>query len=847
VPTPEIVTLLTQLGQIVPGIEANIVTALLFKFGGKLARPLVKRIREELSATSGADLWKQLEAVEAGTVEPNDLAALNGEIARLMAQSQSFQADIAALLSEIIAASGEARELMEQTLAGMKTHDDVTRADHDKQTVLLENILARLATLAAQSPVVAVGNAFPEPVTLYGRPDETNRLKDLLSCHQPRVIQLIGQSGVGKTALAARVVHDLKLDYVRVEMHGESAEAVTNRLFEILIGQQAPQRPHAELVAAIVDAWQKRKCLLVLDNLHSLLTPEAVPKDDAAKLLLEKLGEHGQLLTLGWPGTDALGTSNEHVLTWPLEGIKETPGVAKMRAEGVSGEPKTISLEKVVETLDGNPKMLEILATLIRKYGGQATILDQYPDWVSGSMAPLRAVWDAIGKELQELVAALCVFRRGRNAMRLGAFLNRKNVQPQLESLMAWRLVRPLDGVQDYGPDHDLVRKVVGEHFGEEKLHKLHGRAIAIWSRDTGNIGKEKTPTTLEEIRPLLEAGYHLAQRKDGDALLELIWSKRGGQTLDELAGMFGAWTDIMELWAAASLYASDERNRAAARQNMGIYMQRRGDWERALAEYRACLAIMEKLGDFAGVANSRGQIGRVYHDQREWEKALSEYRASLEIAEKIRYVAGVAKSRHNIGVVYQDGGKWEEALAEYRASLEIAEKLGDVAGVAKSRHEIGMVYQALGEWERALSEYRASLEIAEKLGDVAGAAKSRHEIGRVYQKQGEWEKALTEYRTSLEIAEKIGDKRGVAETHGQMGLLYKEIKGYAEALPHSLMALSVFAQIGDPRVKIVVGHLVLLHRAWGSENFDTAWKEQTGEEVPEWVKGETEGMREDR
>ncbi|MFH1009656.1 MAG: hypothetical protein V1784_00300 [bacterium] len=215
--------------------------------------------------------------------------------------------------------------------------------------------------------------------------------------------------------------------------------------------------------------------------------------------------------------------------------------------------------------------MLEILAELIGKHGGQAAILDEYPSWVESSMAPLRAVWEAIGAELQELVAALCVFRRGRDAGRLARFLSETplippasrgrpdsdppvqggttggsdvQVQHRLEVLIAWGLARSLDGVHDYVPDHDLVRRMVKEHFGEDRLNELHRRAAGLWLLEGKDIGKEKTPTTLAEIQPLLEAGFHLAQTKHGDAVIELLSSSWGGVTLNVLTERFGAWTE---------------------------------------------------------------------------------------------------------------------------------------------------------------------------------------------------------------------------------------------------------------------------------------------------------------
>ncbi len=686
-------------------------------------------------------------------------------------------------------------------------------------------------------------DSFPEVHKLFGREERLKQLKELLTSRKPPVVQLVGMSGVGKTMLAAKAVDELSLDYVRLELHGESTEKVAEQLFEIFTQLPAPQKRHADIVALAMEGWHQRGCLLVIDNLHVLLDDRANPKDDMAKLLLAKLSEAagGQLLTLSWLRTDALGTGKDRVLVWELEGLKEKPGIEKLRAEGVRGEPK-ITLEKVVDNLKGNPKMLEILGLLLAPHKGDASILDERPDWIESSMAPLRAMWEAIGKELQKLLAALCVFRRGRNAERLGRFLEAKNIQQQLDALIKWGLAKSLDGVRDYAPDHDLVRKIVKEKFSEEKLRELHKRAASLWLEEGKDIGKEKMPTTIAEIQPLLEAGVHLAEAKEGTRLLnEVIARQCGDAEFHNIADRVGAWVDLTSLFEQLIALETDASLLAKHRHNLGMRYQARGDWDAALREYWDSLKIKEKVGDQQGIARTRHQIGRVYQDKSDLDAALKEYKANLKTFGDLGDLRNLAATHHQIGMVYQDKGDWDAALQEYKANLETFKELGDLPKLAATRHQIGMAYHDKGDWDAALQEYRASLEIAEKLGDQRGISRSRHEIGRLYQKKGDLDVALIEYKASLKIEEKIGDKQGVAESNGQLGLLFTQMKQFDKALYHTLIALQLFGELGDPRAPQAFALLVRLRQAWGGENFDKAWREKIGEEVPEELKKASE------
>ncbi|MBU1936485.1 tetratricopeptide repeat protein [bacterium] len=647
------------------------------------------------------------------------------------------------------------------------------------------------------------GDPFPEPPKLFGREKDLEKLRKLLRDRKPPVVQLVGASGVGKTMLAAKAVDELFLDYVRLELHGESAEKVTELLYEIFIQQPVQQKSHAEIIGLIMEAWRQRGCLLVIDNLHCLLDDKANPKDEQAKLLLEKLGEAsgGQLLTLSWSQTDVLGTGAEKVLKWELEGLREKPGVEKLRAEGVRGEPK-ITLEKVVDNLDGNPKMLEILAGLIKRHGGNATILDEHPSWIEDSMAPLRAMWNAIGPELQNVLSALCVFRRGRNAERLGRFLETKNIQQQLDALIKWGLAKSIDGARDYAPDHDLLRKIVKEQLDEKKLCEWHKLAADIWLEEGKDVGKDNIPTTIAEIQPLLEAGVHLAEAKEGTLLLNEVIARQCGDTeFHWIADRLGAWADLTTLFEQLVTFESNAALLAKHHHGLGNRFEARGDWDNALREYNAGLEILKESEDLKGL------IG----------------------------------IRHQIGVVYIQKGDWDAALKEYKAIMKMCKNLNDQYRIAAVRHQIGVVYHHRGDWDEALQEYRISLEAFKKLGNQQGIAISNLRIGMLYQDKKDLVAALREYRASLEISNKIGYKRGIAETNEALGSLFTQMKQFEKALDHTLIALQLFGELGDPSVRNVLGNLALFRRDWGGENFDKAFAEKTGEEVPEELKKASE------
>jgi tetratricopeptide (TPR) repeat protein len=191
----------------------------------------------------------------------------------------------------------------------------------------------------------------------------------------------------------------------------------------------------------------------------------------------------------------------------------------------------------------------------------------------------------------------------------------------------------------------------------------------------------------------------------------------------------------------------------------------------------------------------------------------------------------------HNFGIVLQDRGDYDAALGYYEKSLKILEELGNRAGVATSLHQIGMIHQARGDYDAALAHYEKSLKIAEELGDRAGVASSLHQIGNLHYLRGDYDAALAQYEKSLKILEELGNRDGVANSYGQVGLLFMQTKKFPAAFENLFSALSIFAQLQSPYARNAINALKDLRQKWGAKKFDAAWREKTGEEVPEWLK----------
>ena len=270
---------------------------------------------------------------------------------------------------------------------------------------------------------------------------------------------------------------------------------------------------------------------------------------------------------------------------------------------------------------------------------------------------------------------------------------------------------------------------------------------------------------------------------------------------------------------------------------NIGIIQQARGEYDAALEQYQRSLAISEELGDRAGVASTLNQIGIIQQVQGNYNAALEHYHRSLAISEELSDRAGVARSLHQIGNLHYFRGEYEEALRQYHRSLAISEELGDRAGVASSLHQLGNLHYFRGEYEEALQQYRHSQQIAEEFGDRSGIARSLYQIGMIQEASGRYDEALQQYQDSLRILEKLGDRAGVAMSLSQLGQLFTRTGQYAKAIELLLKALATNIELQSTNTGIVVNALRKLRAKWQPSNFDVAWKEETNQDIPEWLR----------
>src|SRR5262249_40412761 len=146
--------------------------------------------------------------------------------------------------------------------------------------------------------------------TLYGRDSELATLHEWFADDRCRVIAILGLGGVGKSSLAitaARsVLSRFEVVLFRSLQNGPPLTAVLDQFIRAVSDQQVtPPEQLSEKIARLVQLLRQRHCLLVLDNLETIMQSGALTGTYRAGYadygaLLQRLSEseHGSCLLL---------------------------------------------------------------------------------------------------------------------------------------------------------------------------------------------------------------------------------------------------------------------------------------------------------------------------------------------------------------------------------------------------------------------------------------------------------------------------------------------------------------------------------------------------------------------
>lgn len=719
-------------------------------------------------------------------------------------------------------------------------------------------------TLAAAAPHVP--EMLPADIADFtGRDglvaDIRNRLAPSAQDRSPLavpIVSIVGKPGVGKTATAVHVAHEVAADFpdgqLFADLHGGAPDTLgpTQILERFLraLGVRGTAIPdsveeRAEMYRALL---AKRRMLIILDN---------VAGESQIRLLLPGKPTSAVIITSRRHIGSLAGAVRVDVTTFAPE--QSTELLSRITGvERVASEPE--ATQALADLCGHLPLALRIagarlaarphweIAELVERLEDETRRLDELNYADVGIRASLSLTYDNMSEGARRFFRCLAILDEGPFSTWTGMALL------DLPETVVRELINELSDAQLLDTAgaatgrhrqyklHSLIRVFARERLAAEESaeareaalsrvlgcflflmnearHREYGRDVLIRSHD---VPLYPLPDKMVD-RILAEPLHWFSQERESllpcvrraavMGLTEHCWGLAvTAVTFMETLVCLEHWRDTHEVALAASRKRGDRIGEAATLYSLGSLAVTKQDFATAEGHFLRSAEIFKDIGDELGSALAARGLGYLARMRGRRDEATAHYEAALKIFRESNSSVAVAYVLHNLAQLRLDNGDEAAAGPLLDEALQLSREGRGRRVEAQVLHRMGQTYMKRGEYEAALNSFDRVLEIARLIGDHTGEAYALHGIGSARFRRGETDEAVDALHRALVRAE-VNDERLITGhtlvTFGELALATWDVD---HAVAHLRRALPLFQLMNAPGEEAEA--LVILHAA---------------------------------
>ncbi|HKY42977.1 MAG TPA: tetratricopeptide repeat protein [Pyrinomonadaceae bacterium] len=629
----------------------------------------------------------------------------------------------------------------------------------------------------------------PPPADFTGRVDEQRELLAAIEDRGITISGLQGLGGIGKTALALKLVEQLKPRYpdaqFYLDLKGASAQPLS--VSEALAHVVRAYYPAAKLPDSATEL--RSIYLSLLDGQRALL-------------LMDNAANAAQVEPLIPPASCVLLVTSRWHFTLPGLAAKNLDTLSPTAARDLllAIAPRIGEWADEIAALCGRvPLALRLAASAMVKYVNikPADYIQRLQDQKQRLQlieASLNLSYELLRGELRDRWRLLAVF-------------------PDTFAFYSAAAVWEVD-----------------ENEAQDTLGELIAASLVEWDETSGRCRLHDLARLFADAKLDTEE-RDVAQKRFAIHCMDLLASankfySEGGESLLLGLTVFDLeWTNIQaaHAWVVAQHDSADadviRLGTAYAGVGASILVLRQHARER-ICWLEIALAAARRVKDRNAEVSALGNLGVAYDDLGETRQAIQCNEQQLAIARELgdRKLEGIALC--NLGVIYKNLGQARRAIQLQEQALLIDREVGDRKGEGDVLGNLGTAYALLGETRQSLQFYEQQLAIMRELGERRGEGIALGNLGTAYWNLGETHLAMRLYEQSLSIAREIGDRGGEGIALYNLSVALNELGHRAQAIQHAEQSLTIFEQTENPNAAQVRAQLV-------------AWRGETSENQP--------------
>lgn len=695
---------------------------------------------------------------------------------------------------------------------------------------------AKPPTRSTSVPPLAL-DPLPNPAIFVGRRDQQRELRQALPNLHVNMAYIWGMSGVGKSALAGRVLRrpgrkGIIASVLVIACDQTQPAAILAKLASWLEPEfpqaaaalRNPAFPPDQRVYQAVQHIKGRRLVLIFDRFDTYLQES----DDrhhyeVPNQLLESLFR--ALATATWP----ILTTFTSRYRWRF--LTELPGDNHLELHLDELAPYEVGM-----MLARLPALRDIerakLGEILGKTGGHpATIMQLEAQAAKDStqllanlprMPKMLAKWwhsqflgvifDRLTPPERATLLSICVLEGPFWAGHV-QLVAQTPTREAAESIMArweaYSLVHFLgaDGEGDaWYSVHELVRTCMLQSTTPEQEKELHRRAAKVIETDLADLAERRFNnfggSEPDKNDPYLTARLELrlimenADPNFGMIILRraLGWRKHfmkiedynraasiANDVWNVIAFRYGEM-DMAREMLAETVSTATGAVQALARMNLGEFMLRDGKLDETMRLYEACALEFTRHKDTHHLADLAGKQAALFYRMGKRDKAMKSAEQSLDIWKRLENTSGQARALRQMSTFYMDKPQYQQALSLIQQAEILLRGEKDWHELVNVLQTMGTIFKHLGEFNRAINCFNNALEIAQQLGETAQIGSLLSEAGSVLMTVGQWGEAARVMLNAISIAERQNDEAELAVRLYRMATIYSKQDNSAEA-----------------------------------------------------------------